>query len=46
LPTSIAHASVDDGAGGLRSRLGRHFQIEQTSAIFGEYEDMSDTHAD
>jgi len=21
------------------------FQIEQTSAIFGEYEDMSDTHA-
>ena len=46
LATSIVDASVAEGAGGLRSRRGKvlHFRVEQTSAIFGAYEDMSDAH--
>jgi len=46
LATSIVDASVAEGAGGLRSRHGKvlHFQVEQTGAIFGAYEDMSHAH--
>jgi hypothetical protein len=38
---------VGEGAGDLGSRLGKwkRFQFEQTSAIFGEYEDLNDAHA-
>jgi len=38
---------VGEGEGYLGSRLGKgkRFQFEQTSAIFGEYEDLNDAHA-